>query len=54
VGSRFEREAIVVDVERLLIVLKCDVDKDFARREGGSKGKRKKVGRVTLGRANWL
>jgi hypothetical protein len=49
VGSRFEREAIIVDVERVLILLKCDIDKDFARREGCSKGKRKKVGRVTLG-----
>lgn len=44
----------MVDVERVLIVLKYDVDKDFARREGCSKGKRKKIGRVTLGRANWL
>lgn len=47
-GSRFEQEAIVLDVERVLIVLKCDLDKDFARHEGCSKGKRKRVGRVTL------
>jgi hypothetical protein len=44
----------MVYVERVLIVLKCDVDKEFARRRGCSSGKRKKVGRVTLGRANWL
>jgi hypothetical protein len=40
----------MVDVERVLIVLKCDVDKDVARRKGYSKGKRKKVGRVMLRR----
>jgi hypothetical protein len=54
VGSRFEREAIVVDVEIVLIALKCDVDKDFARQKGCLKGKPKKVGRVTLRRASWL
>lgn len=50
-GSRFEREAIVVDVERVLIVLKCDVDKDFARHEGCSKGKRWGLGGMIQGQA---
>ena len=40
----------MVDIERVLIVLKCAVDKDITRRKGYSKGKRKKVGRVMLRR----